>query len=185
MAGPGGWDREVASVAFQWAQGIVLIDPLVSNWRPLDALVAGQDVAVVLTAAWHERSSVEVAARYDAAVFVHNAGLSHVRCSSAQAMAEGELVAGLEVITVAGVDEGEVVLWLPAHRALVTAEVLTGTSAGLRIAESPALRSRSAQRAWLAGLADLPVDLVLPAHGPPILQDGQEELAAALRRPPW
>jgi hypothetical protein len=74
---------------------------------------------------------------------------------------------------------------LPGERTLITAEVLTGSAEGLRIAESPDLRSREEQRAWIAGLERLPIERVLPSHGPPLLADGSREVAAALTRPVW
>jgi hypothetical protein len=142
-------------------------------------------VCVLVAAPWHERDSAVVAARSAAPVFAHAAGLDRVTCRPVRAVEDHDIVAGAEVLRVGGVDEGEVVVWLPAEKALVSAEVLTGTEAGLRIAESPALRSRSQLHEWLEQVAELPVDVVLLAHGPPVLRDGQNEIRAALARPPW
>jgi glyoxylase-like metal-dependent hydrolase (beta-lactamase superfamily II) len=185
MAGPGGWDRDVASAAFQSRESLVLVDPLVADdWSALDALAAGRPVAVVLAAAWHERSSAEAARRYGATVFVHEAGQHRVKGPSV-AVTEGEVLPSVEVLSVAGADEGEVALWLPTERTLITAEVLVGTPEGLRVSESPALRSRDELWAWVGQLEALPVERVLPSHGTPALESGREELAAALQRPPW
>lgn len=183
MAGPGGWDREVASLAFLRDERLILIDPLVTDWSDLDDLIAGRPVTVALTAPWHQRSSAEVARRYDAQVLVHEAG--QARCPLAHGVPAGEVSAGVVLISVAGVDEGEVAVWLPSEKALVTAEVLTGTDMGLRVAGSPAVSSRSELDVWIEELASLPIESVLPAHGPPVLRDGAAEILAALSRPRW
>ena len=139
---------------------------------------------MVLTAAWHERSTPEVVERYGSEVLVHEIGLPRVR-SEARGFAESAVLPGVEALEVGGNDQGEVVLWLAAQRALVSAEVLTGSAEGLRVAESPDLRSRDELWAWVAELISLPVEIVLPSHGPPVLSGGQDEIAAALERPAW
>jgi hypothetical protein len=184
MEGPGGWERDVASVAVRAGDRTILVDPLIEgDWAALDDVVAGKPVVILLTAAWHERSSAAVAERYAAEVLVHETGLPRLKCR-AREMPMGEVVPGVEALPVPG-DEGEVVLWLSTQRALVSAEVLTGSSEGLRIAESPLLQSRDELRAWIAALARLPVEMVLPSHGPPVLENGRDAIAAALDQPPW
>jgi len=186
MAGSGGWERDVASVAVRTTDALVVIDPLVERWDDLDALARGTAVAVVLTAPWHARSSADVAARYGATVHVHEAGVERAaHLGRVSAFGGGEVMPGVEAVPVGGSDDGEVVLWLPAAAALVAAEVLTGAPDGLRVAESPALRSRAELEACVRALAELPAELVLPGHGPPVLRDGRREVAAALDRPRW
>jgi hypothetical protein len=164
MDGPGGWAQEVASVAYDTGDALVLIDPQVDDWAGLDALVSGRRVVVMLGAAWHWRSTSEVIARYDAQV-------------------AGD-APGVETMPI-GVD-GEVLLWLPGRRALVTAEALCGGPEGLYVAESPnPSYSRPDAEVVLRRAAALPVQMVLPAHGPPALTDGAAEILRALDRPPW
>lgn len=163
MDGPGGWAQEVASVAYDTGDALVLIDPQVDDWAALDALVGGRRVVVMLTAAWHWRTTTEVRARYAARLASRAPGV--------QPLPLGE--------------EGEVLLWLPGPAALVSAEALTGSEEGLRVAESPNLRSRPALDAVVRRAAALPVQMVLPAHGPPALTDGAAEILRALDRPPW
>ena len=62
---------------------------------------------------------------------------------------------------------GEVAYWIPEHGVLVTAEVLQGRPDGLRYGVSPAVSDRDALEAWLRALDRLPIELVLPTHGPP------------------
>lgn len=170
MDGPGGWEADVASVAFETDGRVVLIDPLVEDWTALDALVAERAVTVLLAARWHRRSSDEMTARY-------GAGVTNP--------APGEVLPGVVALALGGLDEGEVLLWLPRPRALVSAEALTGSAGGLRVAESPALRDRGKLDASLQAAAARGVEMVLPSHGPPVLTGGSAEIEAALRRPPW
>jgi len=44
--------------------------------------------------------------------------------------------------------------------------------------------SHDALYAWIRHLDQLPVALVLPAHGPPAA-DGEDVIRRALARPPW
>jgi glyoxylase-like metal-dependent hydrolase (beta-lactamase superfamily II) len=77
-----------------------------------------------------------------------------------------------------------VLYWLGDHRALVAGDVLLGADRGsIRVcpdswnADEP--RGRRLRQA-LRPLLDLPVEMVLVAHGEPVLRNGREALAAAL-----
>ena len=73
------WDRQVWSTYFEAADAIVVIDPLVPEeategerfWRAFDRDVQRRDlpVAVLLTCAWHARSSDAFAQRHGATVW--------------------------------------------------------------------------------------------------------------------
>jgi hypothetical protein len=79
---------------------------------------------------------------------------------------------------------GEVVLWIPEHRALVPADVIDGAAdGGLCVLPDSWLTegvTAEAQRESLLPLLDLPVELVLVSHGEPVLSNGHEALAKAL-----
>ena len=64
--GEDGWEREVAWYAVASSDGLVLIDPLVSDWNALDRLVSAQGgcAGIVRTCHWHQRSIPEAASRY-------------------------------------------------------------------------------------------------------------------------
>jgi hypothetical protein len=65
---PADWPPEVGSVAYQGPDALVLVDPLVADWAPLDALVErhGRPVVVLTTMRFHGRSRGDVAERYGA-----------------------------------------------------------------------------------------------------------------------
>jgi hypothetical protein len=69
--GEEGWEQHVAWWAIASGEGIVLVDPLVSDWAALDRLVgeSGGCIGIVRTCYSHQRSVADAAARYDARVW--------------------------------------------------------------------------------------------------------------------
>jgi hypothetical protein len=155
---------EVASVLFHGDDELVLIDPLVSDglWPELDAEVqrSRQPVVVLTTISFHQRNRDDVARRYGARV--------------------GGDVAGVRAFSAERGDEHA--FWLEAPRALVFGDAVLGDQrGGLRLtpwAKDAAGLERT--RLALLRLLDLPVEIVLPAHGEPVLADGREALSRAL-----
>ena len=156
--------RPVASVLHNAPNTLVLIDPLVPDdlWPSLDAEVkaSGAPVIVLTTISFHARSRDEVARRYSAKLGGEPDG---VRTFSAE---RGD----------------EFALWLEEPRAVVFGDAVIGDQAGgLRL--SPWYRSdegREVTRRALQPLLDLPVELVLPSHGDPVLDHGRDALVRAL-----
>ena len=174
---PAHWGPEVGSVAYAADDALVLIDPLVPEGRPglrreLDGLVRshGRRVAILTTLQFHRRSRGELAERYGAST----------------SRAKATLPAGVETVQIRGA--GETMVWLPEHRALIPGDRLLGDDAGgLRLCADSWLRylpsgmRRAELREALRPLLDLPVELVLVSHGEPVLENGREAVAAALR----
>lgn len=156
--------RDVASVLHVAPDALVLVDPLVSDslWPELDARIeaAGKPVVVLTTIHWHARSRDEVAKRYDARL-------------------------GGELQGVRAFDAGrqdEVALWLAGAGAVVLGDAVVGDQqGGLRM--SPWYRwdaERERTRRALLPLLELPIAIVLPAHGNAVLEDGSQALEQAL-----
>jgi glyoxylase-like metal-dependent hydrolase (beta-lactamase superfamily II) len=168
------WDRDVGCVYWETPEAVVLVDPLVpvddqSRTRFLEALDRdverlARPVVVLLTCAWHARSSDELARRYGGVVLRDDDTLR------------------AEALAVTAPSADEVVFWLPAARTVVPGDVVLGTDAGVRLCpESWLPRGGIPQlREELAPLLDLPVERVLTAHGPPVLTGGRDALARAL-----
>ena len=164
-------------MAYAADDALVLIDPLVPEDRPglrreLDGLVRshGRRVAILTTLQFHRRSRAELAERYGAST----------------SRAKTTLPAGVETVQIRGA--GETMVWLPEHRALIPGDRLLGDDAGgLRLCPDSWLRylpsgmRRAELREALRPLLDLPVELVLVSHGEPVLENGREAVAAALR----
>jgi len=170
---PGDWPQEVGSVAYEAQDALVLVDPLVADWGPLDALVErhGKPVTVLTTMRFHGRSRAEVAERYGAELITHTQAPP----------------AGVERIPVEHGDE--TMVWIEAPGALVPGDRLIGDAASpsaLRMCPVSWLRylpgppGLDELRQGLRPLLDLPVELVLVSHGEPVLHDGAAAIRAAL-----
>ena len=167
------WDELVGSVLYELAGVAVLIDPLLPvserhsflNW--LDERVAGRPVSVLTTVRWHRRDRDELAEHY-----------------RAQTPGEWNAVPpGVSPRPLRGA--GETLYWLDGPRALVCGDrVLGAPGGGLRLCPESWLADVAVDRAGLAGLLrrllELPIELVLPSHGEPVLHDGRAALAHAL-----
>jgi glyoxylase-like metal-dependent hydrolase (beta-lactamase superfamily II) len=137
---------------------------------------------------WLSRSAATIARRKRARVLAPSSGLAAVRrrAGAAESYRPGEpLPGGVEAIPTAR--RNEVVFWIPAHRALVTGDVVIGRKeSGLRLCPASWLP----QAVGLEGLAgslqpalELPIVRVLVSHRDPVLRGGREALARALQTP--
>lgn len=155
---------DVASVLLFGEDTLVLIDPLVPDelWPELDAEVreSGMPVVVLTTISFHERDRDAVARRYGGRL--------------------GGDVAGVRPFSAERGDE--VAYWLEGPQAVVFGDAILGDQAGgLRLtpwARNAAGLERTRQA--LLPLLDLPVEVVLPAHGNVVLGRGLEALGRAL-----
>ncbi|HEX2037524.1 MAG TPA: hypothetical protein VHS99_25390 [Chloroflexota bacterium] len=210
MDKPGGWKQLVGCVAYEAPDALVLIDPLAPPegtpdhqrfWSALDGDVerSGRPLAILLGDEWHDRSARAMYDRYRertaVTVWAHEAARGAVDCQITDFVREGASLPGGVVAYEIGVPyPSEVVYSLPAHQALVCADCVVGAGDGkLRLApswwagEAPAEqeRYRTAFRPSLRRLLDLPLELIVTSHGPPVLQEGRAALAAALDAPAW
>lgn len=163
------WEEAVGCVYYEAPGATVLIDPLVPPERErffeaLDRDVErrGLAVSILLTCAWHGRSSAELAERYGAATGGSPDGLVAVAFPVAE----------------------ETMYWLPEQRTLVPGDALLGDGdGGLTVCPDSWLEGVAPQqlRRDLGSLLDLPVERVLVSHGEPVLEDGHAALERALR----
>lgn len=183
------WKKEVAAVAFVTSSELVLIDPLLvgDQWQQLEQSLGGRQVHVLLTIHWHARSAADVAERFDGArIWAHSRNRAAVARRAPVTdvfRIGGELPAGL--IALEARPRSEVLFWEPRSRALVVGDALLGdgengdglhTCPGWWLPESTDLAElRSALRLAL----DLPIELILPSHGAPVLSGVRRALAQA------
>jgi glyoxylase-like metal-dependent hydrolase (beta-lactamase superfamily II) len=172
------WPRDVGCIYYEGPDAVVLIDPLVPAdemtrfWEALDRDVdrAGRPVVVLRTVHWHQRSIDEVAARYAGA-----------RVWTGKS--DGALPVGVEAHPVEPAEE--TLFWIDEHRALLAGDVLLGTEdGGVRVCPDswlPEQVTGEVFRSSLRFLLELPVEMVLLSHGQPVLENGRQALAAALR----
>jgi glyoxylase-like metal-dependent hydrolase (beta-lactamase superfamily II) len=174
------WEEDVASHALESSDGLILFDPL----DPPEELRRPDHVLV--TVFWHGRSTAEldagrVWAQSRSARPLENRGVT----VTDSFRAGDELPAGIRAFQTAR--SNEVVFWLPEQRAIVVGDVLLGAGAKPRATSDP-LRlcperwlgkgTHDDLRETLRPLLELPVELVLTAHGAPVIEDG----AAALKK---
>src|SRR3954470_24230400 len=155
---------DVASALFHPDDALVLIDPLIPDalWPERDEEGKGsrEPVVVLTTIYFHERSRDDVVRRYGVRL--------------------GGAVAGIRAFTAERADE--VAYWLEQPRAVVFGDAVLGDQkGGLRI--TPWARDAEGlekTRQALLPLLDLPIDVVLPAHGNAVVANGRDALARAL-----
>jgi len=155
---------DVASTLFHGDDALVFIDPLVPEelWPVLDAEVkdSGKPVVVLTTIFFHERSRDEVARRYGGRL--------------------GGNVAGVRAFSAERADE--VAYWLERPRAAVFGDAVLGDNVGgLRI--TPWARNAEGlekTRQALLPMLELPIEVVLTAHGNAVLENGRNALTRAL-----
>lgn len=185
------WRKEVASVAVEGEDELVLVDPLLAEeqWPQLEALVGGRGLHVVLTIHWHARSAAELAERLPGTrVWAHSRNRAAIarRAPVTDVFSLGDpLPAGL--IALEARPRSEVLLWEPRSRALIVGDALLGDGErgeGLHTCPASWLPSSSSLdelRAALRPALELPVELVLTSHGTPTLTGAKAALTATVR----
>ena len=186
--GHDGWDPEVSSYLYESSDGLVLFDPLIlddETWRAVDERVARLGPPHILTTLfWHVRSAREITDRYPGTrVWARGREPFVTEMRKRVDVTDpfelgGPLPAGIQTQ-----EPREVVYWIPEHRALVAGDVLlTDRAGGVRLTpwlgDQPPEELRDAVRPLL----ELPVDLVLLAHGGPV-ENGRDALERALHAP--
>jgi hypothetical protein len=144
------WGPDVRSYALQTDTGMLLFDPI----APPAEFTSRGEVEVVLTADWHSRDVATLGApirRDDLPKDVNAQPCFY---------------------------PGERSLWIPAHSALIVGDSLPdGKAMPDRWLGGS---SRDEYKAKLKPLLDLPVELLLPTHGDPVLEDARDALVNAL-----
>jgi glyoxylase-like metal-dependent hydrolase (beta-lactamase superfamily II) len=174
-----GWDEEVRSYAYDAGDVLVLFDPMAPP-PGIYGLADARPVIVLLTCHWHQRSSEEFAERLGATVYAPAAKIDDVR-ATAQPYRHGDTLPG-GVEAQAG-DPEEATLWIPACGALVFGDVLLGGEEGLRVQPDSWLAeglTHEGLRERLQPLLQLPIELLLPTHGDPVVEDAKDVLERAL-----
>jgi glyoxylase-like metal-dependent hydrolase (beta-lactamase superfamily II) len=185
------WPQEVASYAIDDGGRLLLFDPLGVPDEIVE-LAAAREPVIVLTAPWHERDTQGLVERLEAPVFTPPpdteedlmqkyevtreqaaGGSPDLRWLLAGKAGEAHLYSAGDRLPIGieaypGREHNDLVLWVESRRAVVAGDTLVDFGRGLQIAgwlREAVTREQVAAR--LRPLLDLPVDLVLPAHGDP------------------
>ncbi len=183
------WEKEVRGFAIVGAERLVLIDPLLvgDQWDALGAVRSGS-LDVLVTIHFHARSAAEIRERHPVAkVWGYAPDREEIekRTPVDRAFEAGEALPG-GLTAIAAPPRTEVVFWDPAHAALIAGDVLLGDGEEgerLHLAPEDWMGGDGAHATLGAALSpalDLPVELVLTAHGEMVLEDGVAALREAL-----
>jgi hypothetical protein len=188
------WPPEVSSYAIQVGGELLLFDPL-----GVPDELRERATAVVLTAPYHERDArtlglpvhtppADTWEDWVAKFFIdpdkvrgmESEDLAWLRAGEGEGHfhGPGEWPFGLRAY--AGREDNDVVLWVPAVNALVAGDTLSDFGDGLSIqlgGRKNVTVPQVAER--LRPLLDLPVELVLPAHGEPTDRSALESVLQA------
>jgi hypothetical protein len=186
------WDQNVSSYAIDDGDRLLLFDPLAVP-SALEALVAGRETAIVLTAPWHERDSERLVARLGVPVYTplpdtaedlmreyditaEQAGdgspdlvwlLRENRGDVRPFTAGDRLTVGVDVYP--GQKPNDTVLWVGSHCAVVAGDTLADFGEGIAINSQWISKHMTREQVaeGLRPLLDLPVEHVLATHGGP------------------
>jgi glyoxylase-like metal-dependent hydrolase (beta-lactamase superfamily II) len=186
------WSQEVSSYAIDDGGRLLLFDPLAVP-SEIEELAAAREPVVVLTNPWHERDTKSLVERLSAQVFAPppdteqdlmekygvtaeqasggSPDLAWLRAADAH---EGHWISvgdrmpiGVEAFP--GREHNDLVLWIESRRVVIAGDTLVDFGQGLEIPvgwlREGVTREHVAE--GLRPLLDLPVEHVLPAHGPP------------------
>jgi len=168
------WGPEVSSYAIDDGTHLLLFDP-VTVPSEMEHIAERRQPVVVLTAPWHERDAHGLAERFDAPVYVAEPDgpdvtwlLGDDALFEAHVISAGErLTFGIEVFS--GRQPNDLLFWIENWKALICGDTLVDFGRGLEIHDEwlwdGVTRDQLVEA--LRPLLELPVQLVLPAHGAP------------------
>lgn len=183
------WGQDVRGFAIVEPERLILVDPLLvgEQWDELATTRDGRALDVLPTLHFHVRSGAEVRERHpDATLWAFEGDREEIaeRTPIDRTFAVGEELPG-GLVALGPLPRAEVVFWAAGRAALFAGDVLLGDGAegaGLTMCPEPWLdgASLATLREGLAPVLELPVELVITAHGEPTLADAPAALRRAL-----
>lgn len=169
------WNDTVSSYAIDDGERLLLFDPLAVP-AAIVALAADRETAIVLTCPWHRRDAIELAGRLDAEIHVPPPDGGDSSPVPGRIYRTGaQLPIGVEAFP--GMEPNDLVLWVECRGALVVGDTLIDRGGGLEFPRDWADGKPTTADEILAALQTLlrlPVEVVLPTHGPPTDRAGLE-----------
>jgi hypothetical protein len=178
--GEDGWEPLVSWWATSTSRGLLLIDPLVTDWEQLDRLVAHQETSGSQPSS---PPSSSAAARYEAPVWaMRTVGVPDRQPLDHALTDRAELWDGIQAFFLERDDE--IALWLPEPAALVFGDaMLRRGEGGLCVCPDSWTQPEGGSarlRVLLGELGRLPIQHVLVSHGPLVVGNGLESLQEAI-----
>jgi glyoxylase-like metal-dependent hydrolase (beta-lactamase superfamily II) len=184
------WEKHVRGFAIVESDRVVLIDPLLADdqWEGLEAMRGAASLDVLATIHYHARSAAAIRERHpDATIWAYAPDRDEMeeRTPVDRTFEAGKDLPG-GLVALAAPPRPEVVLWDRVHAALFSGDALLGDGEegdGLHLCPPSWLHDEdglATLREGLAPVLDLPVELVLTAHGEMVLGDAPAALRRAL-----
>jgi glyoxylase-like metal-dependent hydrolase (beta-lactamase superfamily II) len=161
------WGPEVSSYAIDDGERLLLIDPTTPP-GPVDELAASRETAIVLTCPWHRRNAPGLAERLGVPIYVPPPDEGDPNPVEGHVFSAGQrLPIGVEAFP--GLERNDLVLWIESRRALAAGDSLIDRGQGFEFPADWANKGVPPEEILesLQPLLDLPVEHVLPTHGPP------------------
>jgi len=187
------WPERVSSYAIGLGDEFVLFDPLA-----VPDQLRERATAVVLTAPYHERDARRLGlpvhtppadtwedwvAKFgvdaDQVRGMESDDIAWLRVGEGEGHFHGPGAWPFGIVAYPGREDNDLILWVPAAGAIVTGDSVSDFGGGLDIwlgGRKHVTRGDITER--LRGLLDLPIELVLPAHGEPTDRAALERLLA-------
>jgi glyoxylase-like metal-dependent hydrolase (beta-lactamase superfamily II) len=163
------WGPEVSSYAIDDGTRLLLIDPTTPPEPVVEAAVE-REVIIVLTNPWHERDAPSLAERFGAQVYAPppDDGGRGIRMPAQLFSAGDRLPFGVDVFP-GREPPYDVLLWVESHGAVAIGDTLIDRGDGIELLDSwlPDEVTRVQVVDGLRPLLALPIEHVLPTHGPP------------------
>lgn len=182
--GEDGWEPVVGWWILQSPAGLVLVDPLIDDWRQVDRLAEehGGCAGIIRTCHWHHRSVTEAAARYQLGVWAKPHPAERDWPGFDRELADRQELFG-EITAFDMERDDELALWYAPQRALIFGDAMLRREEGqLRVCPESWTQPDGGHerlRSLLRRLTELPVEHVLVSHGPLVLGGGLTALRAA------
>ena len=164
----GEWEHtDVSAYAIDDGERLLLFDPLAVP-DAIEALAADREPAIVLTSPWHQRDALALTERLSAPIYVPPPDRDPDPIGGLVFKAGDRLPIGVEAFP-GREDPYDVVLYVESHKAVVAGDTLVDRGQGVEILVEwlPEGMTREQVVEGLRPLLELPIELVLPTHGPP------------------
>jgi glyoxylase-like metal-dependent hydrolase (beta-lactamase superfamily II) len=176
---------ELHSTAVKTSAGILFVDPVPLDERPLRALTQNAPIAgVCVTNINHCRAANDFSEKFATPIWAHAA--THAGCLSLspQTISDGELICGdARVIEIPGGPAGEVAIYHADNSGLLIVgdALINFEPYGFAFLPKKYCANEKQMRHSLRRLLDYDFERMLFAHGTPIMQSARKKLEQLLR----
>jgi len=174
-----GVKTDLCCCALETPEGLIFCDPVPLDSLAEEELMAGREArAILLTSGNHERNAAALARRYGVEIWAPDGARGGVIASRWYRAGE-ILCGGVEAIGLEGFGPGESALWwqgvLVLGDALINVPPYGFAPLPDKYCEDPAIGGASLRK-----LLPLPVEILIFAHGLPIVSQARERLAGVI-----